>query len=107
MAKTKKIPVVKSHIVARRPKRKSRPFLYTAIVFTFALLLFHIWLQVKINSCLTELQELERENKRILEENDELQAEVVELSGYGRVHKIAQQIGLVFIPHEDILQLPE
>ncbi|NIR49471.1 cell division protein FtsL [candidate division KSB1 bacterium] len=104
--RSKKIPVVKSRVEIKESRSHSRLVIFTLIVVSLLLMLFYIWLKFEMNLLLGDIQRLERENKRILDENDQLQAEVVRLSSYGRIRKIATgQLELVFIPHDDIIEV--
>lgn len=104
---TVQIPVVRNRIVLREPRPRTRLYLFTATAVLLIVMLFYIWLQVQINVRLREISRLEQQNRVVQEEIQKLEAEVVELSSYGRIHQIAEKLGLEPVPNEKIVRLGE
>ncbi|MFQ5640315.1 MAG: hypothetical protein ACE5IR_20230 [bacterium] len=106
MGATKRIPVIKPQVVISKKNRRSKLFLFTAFITGLALLLFHVWLRVQINTALTEIRQLQEENDKIAVEIDALNVKVIKLSDYGRIYKLAEeQLGLVFVHDENKFQV--
>ncbi|MFQ5771217.1 MAG: hypothetical protein ACE5HX_11815 [bacterium] len=107
MTKYKRIPVVKSRIVAHRAKRHPRRTLLGLIIFGLVIMLFYVWLKVQINLLLAENRMLEVEHRHYMVENEKLRGEVTRLSSFARIHKIAQEdLDMIFIAQEDIHEIP-
>lgn len=108
MGRNKRIPVVKNRIDAKRKKKSSKAAQLWIIVLVLVFMLLHVWLKVQTNLQRTQIQELEKRLAREKVETEKLQAEVEQLSNFGRIYRIAQEeLGLVFIPNEDIIEIPQ
>lgn len=107
MAKTRKVPVLKNHgIVVKKSQKRASLRKFGLIVLVFTLMLVYVWLKVQTNLILAEIQVLDAELNQSLAENGKLQAEVVRLSSFGRIQKIAKKkLGLDFIPRENIIEI--
>ena len=105
MAKTKKIPVIKNRVVLRKKKKRSAWPQVGILILTFAIMLLFVWLKIQTNLKLAEIQRLETVLKQNLAENKKLKAEKIRLSSFGRIHKIAKELGLEFLESEDIVQI--
>lgn len=106
MGKTRKIPVVKNRV--NIDKRKPKSGFVQAVVICVVLvgMLLFVWLKVQTNLLLAQIQVLETELNRGAMEQEKLQAEVVRLSSFGRIQKIAQdELGLDFLSHEQIIEI--
>lgn len=108
MAKQVKIPVVKNRIAPRRSKRKTQVFRKIgAIAVTLIVMILFVWLKIQTNLMLAGIQNLEAERNRYRAENEKLQAEVVELSSFARIHRIARErLNLDFLAHEKVIEVP-
>jgi len=108
VGRNKRIPVVKNRIDAKRKKKSSKAAQLWIIVLVLVFMLLHVWLKVQTNLQRTQIQELEKRLAREKVETEKLQAEVEQLSNFGRIYRIAQEeLGLVFIPNEDIIEIPQ
>lgn len=109
MGRNKRIPVVKNRIDAKRRKQKSSKAAQVwLVVLVLAFMLLHVWLKVQTNLRKAQIRDLETRLAREKVETDKLQAEVEQLSNFGRIYRIAQEeLGLVFIPNEDIVEIQE
>lgn len=106
MRKTRKIPVVKNRVNINNRNRKSGFVQAVVICAVFIGMLLFVWLKVQSNLLLAEIQVLETDLNRGEIEKEQLQAEVVRLSSFGRIQKIAQEeLGLDFLSHEQIIEI--
>lgn len=105
MAKTKKIPVIKNRVVLKKKKKRSVWPQVRVLILTFAMMLLFVWLKIQTNLKLAEIQRLETVLAQNLAENKKLKTEKIRLSSFGRIHKIAQELGLEFLASEDIVQI--
>ncbi len=105
MAKTRKIPVIKNRVVLRKKKKRSVWPQVRVLILTFAMMLLFVWLNIQTNLKLAEIQRLEAVLTQNLAENKKLKTETIRLSSFGRIHKIAQTLGLEFLAREDIVQI--
>lgn len=105
MAKTRKIPVIKNRVVLRKKKKRSVWPQVRVLILTFAMMLLFVWLNIQTNLKLAEIQRLEAVLTQNLAENKKLKTEKIRLSSFGRIHKIAQKLGLEFLAREDIVQI--
>ena len=106
MAKTKKIPVIKNRgIVLKKKKKRSVWPQVRILILTFAIMLLFAWLKIQTNLKLAEIQKLETVLAQNLAENEKIKTEKNRLSSFGRIHKIAKELGLEFLASENIVQI--
>lgn len=105
MAKAKRIPVIKNRVVLKDKRKRSVWPQVGALILTFAMMLLFVWLKIQINLRLAEIQRLETVLEQCQAENEKLKAEKIRLSSFGRIHKIAQELGLEFVASEDIVSI--
>lgn len=106
MAGTVQIPVIRRKITASTVARQSNVNLLSIIALVFAILVLFVWLKVKTNQLLLEIREMEDQLGKAKIENQKLQAEVVELSSFRRIPKIAQtQLNMDFAGRGDIIKI--
>ncbi len=76
------------------------------VVAVFALMLIFVWLKVETNLTLAHIRILEVQLNENIHENEKLRAEVVRLTSFGRIRRIAQsELGLTFVPSEQIVEI--
>ncbi len=75
------------------------------LALVFAFMLMFVWLKIQTNLKLAEIQELETALIQNLAENEKLKTEKIKLSRFGRIHKIAKELGLEFLASENIVQI--
>ncbi|MFQ5865052.1 MAG: cell division protein FtsL [bacterium] len=95
---------------SRRVRKKSRNRSGFTIIIVFLLgfflMIFYVWLKVQTNLVSAEVQQLRTKQSRLLAENEELKAEVAQLSSFARIQKIAlEKLHLTFLPSEDIVEI--
>ena len=105
MAKTKKIPVIKNRVVLKQKNKRSVWPQVRILILTFAIMLLFVWIKIETNLKLAEIQRLETVLAQNLAENKKLKTEKIRLSSFGRIHKLAQNLGLEFLASEDIVQI--
>ncbi len=105
MAKTKKIPVIKNRVVLKKKGKRAVWPQVGVLVLVFAFMLMFVWLKIQTNLKLAEIQELETALIQNLAENEKLKTEKIKLSRFGRIHKIAKELGLEFLASENIVQI--
>ena len=105
MAKTKKIPVIKNRVVLKKKKKRSVWPQVRVLILTFVMMMLFVWLKIQTNLKLAEIQRLETILAQNLTEKKKLKTEKIRLSSFGRIHKIAQDLGLEFLASEDIIQI--
>lgn len=74
--------------------------------FSFFLLLglFLIWERVKVGELAAQISKLESQRLQLGDQNDKLRVQLEQLSGYGRISRLAaQRLGLVAVPQQAIL----
>ena len=88
----------------RKPHRNHR--IFWLILAAFALMVGYVWMKVQINLQLAEIRRLEDLKRRYEIENNKLQAEKIRLSNFGSIKEYAEkELGLVFIPDEEIVKI--
>ena len=107
MAKTKKIPVIKNRVVLKKKGKRSVWPQVGVLILVFAFMLMFVWLKIQINSKVAEIQRLETVLNDSLAENEKLRTERTSLSDFGRIHKIAQELGLEFLTSKNIVQISQ
>ena len=108
MANYVRIPVLKNRgVTVTRGKKSKKGFLQFAVILSlFILMLTFVWLKVETNLTLSEIQNLEEKLHENTIQNEKLRAEVVRLSNFSRIQKIAQmKLGLDFIRDENIIEI--
>lgn len=81
-----------------------RIFVVVSIFLLAVLSVFYIWLKVKVGLLANEIEELRKEQVRIIQVNYRLRGDVVHLSSYERITGIAKnQLGMIFIQPETIV----
>ncbi|MCG3118201.1 MAG: Cell division protein FtsL [bacterium] len=66
--------------------------------------LFLIWERVSVNELAAGISQLEAQRLQLTEQNGKLRIQLEQLSGYGRIARIAtQRLGLVAVPQQTIL----
>lgn len=103
---------------ARKPKTKAaapRAEFNTAaikrsliVLFPFSVFLFFglvlIWERVKVRELATAIAQLETQRNQLADQNVKLKNQVEQLSGYGRISRIAtQRLGLIAVPQQTLL----
>lgn len=83
-----------------------------ALLFPFAVFLFFglflIWERVKVRELAGQIAKLDTQRLQLAEQNDKLRIQLEQLSGYGRISRIAtQRLGLVAVPQQTILVAEE
>jgi len=78
------------------------------ILFPFSVFLFFglvlIWERVKVRELATAIAQLETQRNQLADQNIKLKNQVEQLSGYGRISRIAtQRLGLVAVPQQTII----
>jgi len=78
------------------------------ILFPFSVFLFFglilIWERVKVRELATAIAQLETQRNQLADQNVKLKNQVEQLSGYGRISRLAtQRLGLVAVPQQTIL----
>jgi len=78
------------------------------ILFPFSVFLFFglflIWERVKVRELATTIAQLETQRNQLADQNGKLKNQVEQLSGYGRISRLAtQRLGLVAVPQQTIL----
>ncbi|MFQ5708044.1 MAG: hypothetical protein ACE5HO_11370 [bacterium] len=76
------------------------------VVLIAAVLFVYILLIVETDMLSTEIQELKKTEKRMLDEREELQAQQVGLSGFGRIEKLAKALGLEHPSQGNVIEIP-
>ena len=70
------------------------------------LMIFYVWMRIKIHDTLSENLSLDAELRRLRVGNQELQADVVRLSEFGRITRVAQEkLGMVVIQGKDVKEI--
>jgi len=82
------------------------------VLFPFSVFLFFglilIWERVKVRELATAIAQLETQRIQLADHNVKLKNEVEQLSGYGRISRLAtQRLGLVAVPQQAILVADE
>jgi hypothetical protein len=63
-----------------------------------------IWERVKVNEIAAEIAAMETRRNRFLEQNSKLRIQAEQLSGYGRISRLAaQRLGMTTIPQQTII----
>lgn len=78
------------------------------LLLPFSILLFFglflIWERVSVNEVAAGISQLEAQRLQLAEQNGKLRIQLEQLSGYGRIARIAtQRLGLVAVPQQTIL----
>jgi cell division protein FtsL len=90
--------------VVQQHQAVHRIFVVVSIFLLAVMSVFYIWLKVKVGLLANEIEELRKDQVRLIQQNYRLRGNVVHLSSYERITGIAQnQLGLVFIQQEVIL----
>lgn len=101
MKKRKKIVIPRD----ANQKKKKDPFnakMVRWVLFIFVVLFLYIWLKVDTDITLGKLQNLNYQESQLYNENQKLKAEVIRLSSYGRIKKIAKEkLGLDHLSQEN------
>ncbi len=105
MSATARIPVVRNRIVLSEPRPRTRFYLFVLSLAGLALMLLYIWLQVQVNTLRSEITRLELQNEAIVEKNRRLRTERLELANYGRLRRIAQQLGLERVSDDRLIRI--
>lgn len=105
MARSKKIPVIKNRVVLKEKRKRSVWPQIGVVVLAFVMMLLFVWLKIQTNLRLAQIQKLETFLAQSLKENEKLRTEKLKLSSFGRIHKIAQELGLEFLGSADIVQI--
>ena len=101
--KYKKIPLVKNIVDPKAIRRNKDFHLMIGIVVIMILMIFYIWMQIKVDDTLRENLKSETDLGQLRMENQELQAEVIRLSEFGRITRIArEELGMVMLQNENI-----
>lgn len=82
------------------------------VLFPFSVFLFFglilIWERVKVRELATAISQLETQRNQLADQNVKLKNEVEQLSGYGRISRLAsQRLGLVAVPQQAIIVADE
>jgi len=65
--------------------------------------LFLIWERVKVNELAADIEKLKAQRTQLHDQNGKLFIELEQLSGYGRISRLAsQRLGLVAVPQQTI-----
>lgn len=106
MADTVQIPVIRKKVNTDSNVRKSPASWLGLIACAFAILVLFVWVKVRTNQLKLEIRELEDRLNKGKIENQELQAEVIELSSFRRIPKIAQTyLNMDFADRGDIIKI--
>ena len=101
--KHKKIPLVKNIVDPKASRRKKDFHMMIGIVGVMIMMIFYIWMQIKSDDTLRENLKLEADLRKLRMENQERQAEVIRLSEFGRITRIARdELGMVMLQNENI-----
>lgn len=112
MARQIKIPVIKNQglILGTTKRRKRRPFaglkVLSGVAVISALMLSFVWLKLETHKMLTQNRNLGLTLGQIRSENQKLLAEIETLKSIGNIQHIAEsQLGLIFLPHENLIKI--
>lgn len=87
----------------RKHQAVHRIFVVVSIFLLAIMSIFYIWLKVKVGLLANEIDELRKEQVRLIQQNYRLRGKVVQLSSYERITGIAQnKLGMIFIQQEAI-----
>jgi len=87
-------------------KRSLVVLLPFSVFLFFGLIL--IWERVKVRELATAIAQLETQRNQLAEHNVKLKNEVEQLSGYGRISRLAtQRLGLIAVPQQAIIVADE
>jgi cell division protein FtsL len=83
--------------------KRSLSLLFPFAVFLF-LGLFLIWERVKVRELAAQIAKLDAQRNQLVDQNGKLRIQLEQLSGYGRIARIAtQRLGLVAVPQQAII----
>lgn len=109
MAEYTQIPLIKNHGLSLKPEILVLPVRkFHWLLLILAGLLLYVWLKVETDLQLTRISAQEAEHGEVLSENERLRAEIVRLSSFERIQRIAQsRLGLEFVSDEQIIEVPK
>lgn len=78
-----------------------RIFMVVSIFLLAVMSVFYIWLKVRVGLLAGELEDLRKQKLQLLQKNYSLKGQIVHLSSYERITRIAQdELGMIFIQQE-------
>lgn len=108
MTKYAQIPLVKNRGLVLKPETALPAKKIRWLLLVLACLLLYVWLKVETDLQVTMISAKETELGEILSENERLRAQVVRLSSFERIQRIAQsRLGLEFVSDEQIIEVPK
>lgn len=79
----------------------------TTILLLATLAVFYIWLKVRVGLLANEIDRLQQYRMQLVQENNQLKAQVMNLASYERITKLAQEkLNLAFVQQEIISTQP-
>jgi len=89
-----------------KSKRSFGVGFFGIVVMGLLFMLFYVWLRLQTELVSAEIRDLKIQESHLIMKNEKLKAEVVRLSSFGRIQKIAKEkLHLVFLDPEVIIEI--